>query len=162
MRKKRIRRLFIVVMIILPLQYAVVGIVGYVDAEPWPAFVFPGFKSVPVADGAFTTEQKVFEIAPDAERGDPIQIAPGDLFPAIPVSQLSGFLRENFSANRDFESLTPEASRWLLNQAEGIVSLDVKKISLLTVLEYRRFNNGTMSLDSSVVVQSQTVVWEGM
>lgn len=149
-------------MIFLPLQYAVVGIVGFYDSEPWPAFVFPGFKSVPVMNGAFETEQKVFELISDDEGGEKLQITPAELFPDIPVSQLSGFLRQNFSADRDFDSLSPEARRWLRNQAESIASFGVKKISLVTVLEYRRFKDGNMSIDSSAVVQTQMIVMEEM
>lgn len=162
MTKKGIRRLFIGVMIFLPLQYAVVGIVGFYDAEPWPAFVFPGFKSVPVMNGAFETEQKVFELASDDDLGDKIQITPAKLFPDIPVSQLSGFLRENFPSDRDYKSLSPEARHWMLNRADDFVSFNVEKISMVTVLEYRRFENGSMSLDSTAIVQKQTIVSGGM
>jgi hypothetical protein len=162
MTKKGIRRLFIGVMIFLPLQYAVVGIVGFYDAEPWPAFVFPGFKSVPVMNGAFETEQKVFELVSDDDLSDKLQVTPAELFTDIPVSQLSGFLRENFPSDRDYTSLSPEARQWMLNRADEIVSFNVEKISLVTVLEYRRFENGSMSLDSTAIVQKQTIVSGGM
>lgn len=44
--EKIIKRIFIACLILLPLQYAVVGVVGVIKSEPWPAFVLPAFKSV--------------------------------------------------------------------------------------------------------------------
>lgn len=162
MNKKSIRRLFIGVMIFLPLQYAAVGIVGLLDAEPWPAFVFPGFKSVPVFDDSFETEQKVFELVPEDSKDDILQQTPAELFPDIPVSQLSGFMRHNFSADRDFDSLSAEGKSWLLDRAERATETDLRQISLITVLEYRRFKNGSINLDSSSVVRVQQIAGESL
>lgn len=159
MNKKTIRRLFIGVMIFLPLQYAMVGIVGLYDAEPWPAFVFPGFKSVPVIDDAFETEQKVFELVPADEKADTLKKSPAELFPDIPVSQLSGFMRQNFS---DDTVISPEGRKWLLERAEHAADTDLKKVLLVTVLEYRTFENGEMVLDSSSVLRRQKMTEEGM
>jgi len=156
MNKKTIRRLFIGVMIFLPLQYIMVGFVGLYDAEPWPAFVFPVF------DDAFETEQKVFNLEPKDEQAENVQKLPVELFPDIPVSQLSGFIRQNFSTDRDSASISSEAKKWLLNRAENVSETDLRKISLVTTLEYRRFENGSMILDSTSVTQVQTFVEKGM
>jgi len=162
MNKKTIRKLFIGVMIFLPLQYAMVGIVGFYDAEPWPAFVFPGFKSVPVTDYAFETEQKVFVLVPEDDQSDSLKKSPAELFPEIPISQLSGFMRQNFSDETDFTLLSPEGKNWLLKSAELAADTDLKEVSLITVYEYRRFENGEMILDSSSVVRTQKITEEGM
>lgn len=162
MNKKSIRRLFIGVMIFLPLQYAAVGIVGLLDAEPWPAFVFPGFKSVHVFEDAFEIEQKIFELVSENEQADTLQQTPAELFPEIPVSQLSGFMRHNFSADRDFDSLSAEGKNWLLDRAESATETELRKILLITVLEYRRFKNGNMVLDSSSVVRVQQIAGESL
>lgn len=139
-----------------------VGIVGLYDAEPWPAFVFPGFKSVPVTDDAFETEQKAFVLVPEDHQSNTLKKSPAELFPEIPVSQLSGFIRQNFSDETDFTLLSAEGKKWLLKSAEHAVDTDLKKISLITVYEYRRFENGEMILDSSSVVRTQKIVEEGM
>jgi hypothetical protein len=145
-------------MIILPLQYGVVGIVGFYDAEPWPAFVFPGFKSVPVVEGAFETEQKVFELVPKQNEEEVLLKTPSELFPKIPVSQLSGFIRHNFSQELDAGKISSEGKEWLLQQAEHKAGVKLQKISLLTVLEYRQFKSGEMTLDSAFVVRKQTIL----
>lgn len=158
MAKKRVKKLFIVVMIFLPVQYVVVGIVGFTDAEPWPAFVFPGFKSVPVFEGAFETEQKVFKLVPVSNQEGAISQTPAEIFPEIPVSQLSGFIRQNFSEGRDFISISDEGKKWLLNRAEGSSGVEIREISLRTLKEYRRFVDGSMILDSTAVIQEQIIV----
>jgi hypothetical protein len=41
-----IRRLFLGLLILLPLQYAIAGLVQFLSGrEPWPALVMPGFKA---------------------------------------------------------------------------------------------------------------------
>lgn len=40
------RRLFVVVLVWLPVQYALVGLLGSRYGEPWPAVVMPGFQRV--------------------------------------------------------------------------------------------------------------------
>jgi hypothetical protein len=158
MNKKTIRKLFVGVMIFLPLQYAVVGIVGLQDAEPWPAFVFPGFKSVPVFDDAFETEQKIFKLVPETGQADVMYRTPAELFSEIPVSQISGFIRQNFSDERDLSSISDDGKVWLLNKAEHSADVELKEISLSTVMEYRRFKNGGMVLDSTAILHEQMII----
>lgn len=46
-RRRRIRRVFLALFVLLPVQYALVGVVSvWKGQEPWPALVMPGFKQV--------------------------------------------------------------------------------------------------------------------
>ncbi|PEN12316.1 hypothetical protein CRI94_14945 [Longibacter salinarum] len=46
MTKATVQRLFVFIFAGLIAQYALVGVMGTVASEPWPAVVLPGFKSV--------------------------------------------------------------------------------------------------------------------
>lgn len=157
MNKKTIRKLFIGVMLFLPLQFAVVGVVGLYDAEPWPAFVFPGFKSVHVFGETYKTEQKQFKLVPVSAEADTIFQSPAELFPELPVSQVSGFIRQNFSKEQDLTSISDDGKKWLLDQAERSAGVKLRGISLRTIMEYRSFEGGRMVLDSTAVVQEQII-----
>lgn len=61
MPRRRIRQLFLVLFTLLPLQYALVGLVGPRHGEPWPALVMPGFKRVWDGEGAITTRHVSLE-----------------------------------------------------------------------------------------------------
>jgi len=71
-------------------------------------------------------------------------------------------MRQNFSDETDFTLLSPEGKNWLLKSAELAADTDLMEVSLITVYEYRRFENGEMILDSSSVEQVQTIVMEEM
>jgi hypothetical protein len=158
MSKKAVRNLFIGAMIFLPLQYAVVGLVGLYDAEPWPAFVFPGFKSVPVFDGAFETEQIVFELLASNPETSIIRKKPSELFPHIPVSQLSGFMRQNFTADLTASTVSEEGKEWLLEQARQSTEIEIVHVDLVTIREFRRFSEAEMVLDSVSVVRRYRLI----
>lgn len=55
------RPLFLVLFVLLPLQYALVGLIGLHRGEPWPALVMPGFKRVWNGEGAITTQHVSLE-----------------------------------------------------------------------------------------------------
>lgn len=61
MSKTTVRRLFIVVLLFLPLQYGLVGVVGLYYSEPWPAIVMPGFQQVWEADDVVVVPRPRFE-----------------------------------------------------------------------------------------------------
>lgn len=61
MSKPTVRRLFVAAFLFLPLQYALVGVVGLTHGEPWPAIVMPGFQQVWEAGDAIVVPRPRFE-----------------------------------------------------------------------------------------------------
>lgn len=102
-----VKRVFIFFLFYLVFQYLLVGLVGVLYSEPWPAFVLPGFKSVYATQNNIEiTEPRIVALTSDSTR-QPVDAL--DLFEGIPTSQLSGFLRSNFGNQIDFSS---EAKYW--------------------------------------------------
>jgi hypothetical protein len=116
MKSKTKRLIFITLFIILPVQYGLVGIIGVMKSEPWPAFVFPGFKSVYVFESGFEIDQTFIEVYPE-NRDDPVILLPYKLFRELPRSQISGFMRAHFSDADMIETLSQEAKNWIQTQA---------------------------------------------
>lgn len=94
MKKKQIRHLFIFMLVFLPLQHAVVGLIGYMRSEPWPAFVFPGFKNVYDSGDTITLRNPYFYAMQDDE--ELLHIPTEKVFRGIPVSHHRGILRYQF------------------------------------------------------------------
>ena len=148
MKKRSIVRLFIAVMIFLPIQYAVVGIVGEMHSEPWPAFVLPGFKNVYVSDDdLFQIEQKRFVIEIEGQPKVEI-LRPQELFPELPLSQVPGFMRTHFSGRSDVERLSEEARSFLYQQASNHLQTEPLMIELRIEIENYRFVDGVPILES--------------
>ena len=148
MNKRSVIRLFIAVMIFMLIQYAVVGIVGELHSEPWPAFVLPGFKNVYVSgDDLFQIEQKRFVIEingqPQVE-----ELRPQELFPELPLSQVPGFMRTHFSGRSDLERLSDQARSFLYRQAKNVLGSEPLMIELMIEVEKYRFVDGELILQS--------------
>lgn len=111
-KKSKIRTLFIVLILFLPLQYGYVGIMGEIHSEPWPAFVFPGFKNVYSTDHSVEIDQHLFRIHFN-DQGSIKEVRPQELFPELPLSQISGFMRTHFQEPFSIENLSDEATNWL-------------------------------------------------
>lgn len=135
MSKRVVRNLFIAVIIWLPLQYGIVGIVGFYHSEPWPAFVFPGFKSVYVYDEGFEISRTQFEVF-TADSDEPVILIPQQLFGDIPLSQVPGFVRTHFSDDGSLAGLSREARQWLRAQAGEAAG---REVVAMDVVELREF-----------------------
>ncbi len=115
--KSKIRTLFIVLLLFLPLQYGLVGIIGELHSEPWPAFVFPGFKSVYSTGTGVEIEQHLFRVY--SEDGEMIQEGrPQELFPDLPLSQIPGFMRTHFHDSISVEHFSEKAVEWVYQKAQ--------------------------------------------
>lgn len=86
-----------------------VGIVGVLHSEPWPAFVLPGFKSVYEAKGQVEITSPKFFVKWQNSHVSKKEIAASTLFSGLQQSQLQGFIRSNFSQT----DYSPEARNWL-------------------------------------------------
>lgn len=117
--KRKIRTLFIALCLFLPLQYGLVGIIGELHSEPWPAFVFPGFKNVYSTGSGIEIEQHYFRIY-RADRESVTEVRPQDLFPELPLSQIPGFMRTHFHDSVSINTFSDEAVIWLYNLAEEL------------------------------------------
>lgn len=149
MKKNRIRKLFIGLLIYLPLQYAVVGIVGYYDAEPWPAFVFPGFKSVYVYDDGFEITRTIFDVE-TLHRQRSHDMPPQELFPDIPLSQIPGFVRTHFSDEETVHNISEEGKTWLKSKAEEIAGFTPNAMHIIELTEYYRQTDEGAKLDMAL------------
>lgn len=157
MRKKPIRKIFIVVLIYLLLQYAAVGIIGYIYSEPWPAFVFPGFKNVYVYDDGFEIVRTTFELHYINNEIKPTVVTPSQLFPEIPNSQLAGFLRVHFDGEAKSNDITPAGLDWLEKQARRAAVTDVESLVFIRTREYWQNHAGGMRIDSAFVISKNQI-----
>jgi len=117
--KRKIRILFIALLLFLPLQYGMVGIIGELQSEPWPAFVFPGFKSVYSTGSSVEIEQQYFRIYTE-DREIKREVRPQDLFPELPLSQIPGFIRTHFLDPISVENFSDEAVLRLYQLADDL------------------------------------------
>lgn len=146
-----VKRIFIFFLIFLPLQYGVVGLVGYYSSEPWPAFVFPGFKSVYVYGDTYKINQYIVEVV-NADGQQLREFTPQQFFYEIPNSQVAGFLRANFDTVEDFETLDSETRRWFRERAEELMGGQPSEIYYLHRREYLTRKDNSLSRDSVKVV----------
>jgi len=150
-RKKTIKRIFIFFLCYLPIQYALVGIVGYFKAEPWPAFVFPGFKNVYVYNGQYVVNDYYLEINhPDKDSLSVITLQ--NFFDEIPISLLAGFMRSNLSDQTIADNYSDETLEWFENRAELKTSFTTNQIELVHERRFMQRKNDTLSPDSTHIV----------
>jgi len=116
--KDNVRRLFIAVLAILPLQYGLVGLTGLLGwMEPWPAVVLPGFKGVADRLEHFELQQAVLEAYFTDSTTTYVPV--NDLFESIPSSHHLGVLRRQFrpasmsGTSETEQALHPEIRSWL-------------------------------------------------
>lgn len=148
---KIVKRLFVCVLIFLPLQYAVVGIAGFYSSEPWPAFVFPGFKSVYVSGGSYQINQFTVEV--ENREGQTIrEFAPQQFFYEIPNSQVAGFLRSNFDNADDFEAFDAETRNWFRERAQELIGVPPGDLYYLHRRKYMTRSDKNLRVDSVKVL----------
>jgi len=120
MTRQTIRYLFVFFMIWLPVQYGLIGLISQKSSEPWPAFIFPGFKNVFVfPEGAWTITYLDFELCCDPSQ-EVVQLPSMELFSGIPRSQSQGFLRSNFGDSDQIAAFDDETRTWLKRTAEEL------------------------------------------
>ncbi|MCC5940942.1 MAG: hypothetical protein JJU37_05315 [Balneolaceae bacterium] len=158
MSRKTVRTLFIALLIYLPLQYAVVGIVGYYDAEPWPAFVFPGFKSVYVYDDGFEITRTVFDVE-TVHRQRSHDMSPQVLFPEIPLSQIPGFVRTHFSDDESVQNISEDGKAWLRSNAADIAGFTPNAMHIIELTEYYRQTGDGAVLDMAIETGRITILF---
>jgi len=155
-----VKRLFIFVLIYLPLQYAIIGIVGLKSSEPWPAFVFPGFKSVYVYGDNYQINQFIVEVETGETRLRR-EFTPQQFFYEIPNSQVAGFLRSNFDTAEDFEVFETTTRQWLRERARELVDTSTGDIYYLHRRRYMSRRDNELTTDSVKVI-NRLLIAEGV
>jgi len=117
-----VRRLVLGVMLVLVLQYALVGIVGAVLREPWPTLVLPAFQNVWDGDTELAVPRaRLVAVTDDSTR---LEVSIDDIWGTVPASQRAGFLREQCRPRslsgtpRTERCTTPEARAWMHAQLQ--------------------------------------------
>lgn len=151
MTRRTVRKIFIAIMIFLPLQYLMVGIIGSFQSEPWPAFVFPGFKNVYHTADIITLRNPVFYgLNPDSSY---TVLSTSAILKGIPRSHHRQFLRFQFdrfgidrSDNTKF--LSENGIAWLDKQLEyaGYSNYSSERIILVWTSETYRVVENKLSL----------------
>ncbi|MEX1063292.1 MAG: hypothetical protein WEC12_06790 [Balneolaceae bacterium] len=119
MNRKTVKRIFIFFLFFLPLQYGLIGVVSLYHSEPWPAFIFPGFKNVYVFEAdTYAIVDLEFQ-AWCEETEETVVMDPLSLFNDIPRSQSQGFLRMNFRDRDKAGGFNEQAVNWLKKVAEN-------------------------------------------
>jgi hypothetical protein len=119
-----VRRLFVAVLIFLPVQYALVGIIGHYHSEPWPALVLPAFQTTWDHDESIQIEQVSLDVTFEDSTRAPVAVE--SLFADLPRSQHRGFFRSQCQPvqlsgdARTERCLQPGAAMWMHRQAAAL------------------------------------------
>lgn len=119
-----VRRLFIAALVVLPIQYALVGVVGHYASEPWPTLVLPAFQTTWERDASIQVEQVALDVA--FEDGTRVPVAVESLLADLPRSQHRGFFRSQCQparlsgTARTERCLQPSAASWVKQQAVAL------------------------------------------
>ena len=115
MKENTVKNILIFFLIFLPLQYAIVGVVGLMKSEPWPAFVLPAFKSVYSTDGRIVVDQLRLYAQSD-DNGRVLEVDPNLLFKEVKGSQRQGIYRTHFSDSTSIAGFDTQTKAWLKNK----------------------------------------------
>lgn len=120
---RSVRRLVLGVMVVLVLQYALVGIVGVLLREPWPTLVLPAFQNVwDGNDELAVPRARLMAVSSDGTR---FEVSFDEVWSAVPASQRAGFMREQCRPQslsgtpRTERCTTPEARAWMRTQLQA-------------------------------------------
>ena len=117
MNRRAIRYTFLLLFVLLPLQYAVVGLAGLKGTEPWPALVLPGFQNV--WDEGSRISMPVVDFRIHFADGATEAAAPSAVFSAIPASHHLAIMRRQFcpssisGSEATERGRLPETTAWL-------------------------------------------------
>lgn len=134
-------------MVFLPLQYILVGIIGHFQAEPWPAFVFPGFKNVYESERIYKVHQTRFEVYNSSDEKI-ASLSPHLFFEGIPRSQIAGLTRSFFIDKDDIESFSPEAKTFLFKNGKRLTNHDVSKLNVVYRRDFLKSGTDNIQIDS--------------
>ena len=156
MSPRKVRALFVAAGLGLILQYALVGLIGITGAEPWPAVVLPGFKTVyDDGDTVLLERPVIYVVFANKER---VAVEPSRLLSPLPRSHHPSFLQAQcrpatLSGTRISQQCqTPEGRQWIFNQA--MAAFPDRPIRGITV-RWERFRlNPQTGASSSVPLDS--------
>lgn len=148
MSEKTVRKIFIVILIFLPLQYIMVGILGYYKAEPWPAFVFPGFKNVYQTESHYLIRETRFEFY-DTQDQKLASIQPHRFFPELPRSQIAGVMRSIFPSNKGLQDFSPQAKELFYQNSKRIAGQNVSRMEIVHFVDYMKTGSNDLKADST-------------
>jgi hypothetical protein len=162
--KNKIRRGFYLFSAWLIIQYLMVGIIGVIHSEPWPAFTLPGFKNV--FDRGEFIEQKVSVFVVEGVDGEAYRIRPSRVFRDIPVSHHNGIMRHQFnparfSSGSRLKMMTPEGYDWLrarIEEESGLMPAESGQILVVWSDHFYRIRGEEMRQVSSVPVDTLFVM----
>jgi len=160
METKTIKRIFIFFLCYLPIQYGLVGVVGYYKAEPWPAFVFPGFKSVHVYDGHYAVNQFFIEVShPGVEEVNRLTLQ--DFFHEMPLSKIPAFMRSNLTDQDYVDAFSSETLDWFDQRAIEITGQSPQQMNMLHERAFMRRTTSGLEQDSVQVIQRVKILRGG-
>lgn len=153
MSTNTVRRIFISILIFLPLQYILVGIVGYYKAEPWPAFVFPGFKNVYDTEQTYQIYKTKFEIY--NRSGEQVaSLSPNLFFRGIPRSQIDGLERSVFRDKEQVKRLSPEARLFLFENGKRLTESEISTLKIIYRKDVLKTGKEDLEID---LVEADTI-----
>jgi hypothetical protein len=124
MTRAQVRQLFGAAALFLVLQYGLVGVIGLIASEPWPAVVLPGFKSVYATTDAVTVEKAAIEVV--FRGGNRTAVETPRFLAPMPRSHQASFLQKqcrpaSLSGTRATERCRSESGRqWFLQRASHL------------------------------------------
>jgi len=124
MTRAQVRQLFGAAALFLVLQYGLVGVIGLIASEPWPAVVLPGFKSVYATTGAITVEKPAIEVV--FRDGNRTTVETPRFLAPMPRSHQTTFLQKqcrpaSLSGTPATERCRSESGRqWFLQRASHL------------------------------------------
>src|SRR5690625_1649573 len=149
MDRKAVKRIFILTILCLILQYGVVGLAGYYHSEPWPELVFPGFRSVLDIEEGFEISRYELYFIQAGE--DTTVITPAELYYVIPDSQRPGFMRRRSGDDSESLLFTALSQEWIKGQVEQITGYRPEQMVVLELWDYYSHRNNRAVRDSVVV-----------
>ncbi|SHK30178.1 hypothetical protein [Rhodothermus profundi] len=149
MKRTHVRRLFWGLAILLPIQYALVGLVQLQGGhEPWPLLVMPGFKATWQADSPLLSRRVTFVVH---QADGTMQPLPADaVLASLPYSHHRAMLEAFFqpaslSGTPETERIRrPDAIRWLWNRMQALTGDTPVQVDI--VWEQLRFTPHTGTL----------------
>lgn len=124
MTRAQVRQLFAVAALFLLVQYGLVGVIGLIASEPWPAIVLPGFKNVYATNEAITVERPAIEVV--FRDGNRTTVETPRFLAPMPRSHQTSFLQKqcrpaSLSGTPATERCRSESGRqWFLQRASHL------------------------------------------
>lgn len=158
MEKRNVKRLFAFFILFLPLQYGMVGILGVLFREPWPALVLPGFKNIYFKEDRIELEEpQIFAKVSDREEW--VKISASGLFQGLQASQLQGFLFANFRDPAKAAGFSIEGKRWLSDRLQKLhPGASYTSLKIEWQKKVFKFDKGDRNLDSTKTVPELEII----